>query len=82
MDEVKDSIQVSLVGLKNMASTHNWRLTFDVFEVDSYKVKNLVDQIDRDFHMFLVSIDNREEKDYNEPNSEVQTDAGTVTTIS
>ena len=76
--EDNSSIQVSLVGLKNMASTHQWRLTFDVFEIDSYKVKNLVDQIDKDFHMFLVSLDKPKENEYNEPDGEVQTSTDTV----
>jgi len=55
-----NSIQVTLVGLKNMASTHQWRISMDVFEIDSQKVKGLVDMIDKSFHLFLVPIDNEE----------------------
>ena len=39
-----DNIKVSLVGLKNLKSTHVFRLEFDVYEQDSGKIKELVDK--------------------------------------
>jgi hypothetical protein len=57
---IQDStIKVCIVGIKRMKSTHVWRLELDIYEEDSPKVKALVDQIDRDFHMLLVPIDNK-----------------------
>ncbi len=59
---VQDStVKVNIVGIKRMKSTHVWRLELDIYEEDSHKVKALVDQIDRDFHMLLVPIDNKAE---------------------
>jgi hypothetical protein len=36
-----------LVGLKNLKITHNWRLEFDVFEVEQEKIKDLIDLIQK-----------------------------------
>jgi hypothetical protein len=47
-------IQVELVGLKNLKSTHNWRLEFDVYEIDNDKVSELVGRINDAFRMVLV----------------------------
>ena len=41
------ALNVELVGIKNLKSTHNWRLEFDVYEIDSDKVKELIDKIER-----------------------------------
>ena len=41
-----------------MKVNHVWRLEFDVYENDGAKVKGLIDQIDKDFYLLLVPIDN------------------------
>tara|TARA_R100000734_G_scaffold19080_2_gene17922 strand:- start:1766 stop:1951 length:186 start_codon:yes stop_codon:yes gene_type:complete len=40
-------LSCQLVGIKNLKSTHNWRIELDVFEMDSHKVKQLIDLIDK-----------------------------------
>ncbi len=47
-------LNVELVGIKNLKTTHTWRLEFDVYEIDSYKVKDLMDKIDYPLVMALV----------------------------
>jgi hypothetical protein len=54
------TIKINIVGIKRMKSTHVWRLELDIYEEDSPKVKALVDQVDKDFHMLLVPIDNQQ----------------------
>ena len=41
------ALNCQLVGIKNLKSTHNWRIEFDVYEIDSDKVKQLIDLIDK-----------------------------------
>lgn len=41
------AIDVQLVGIKNLKSTHTWRLEFDVDTRDESKVKDLFDIIDQ-----------------------------------
>ena len=48
------ALNVELVGIKNLKTTHTWRLEFDVYEIDSYKVKDLMDKIDLPLVMALV----------------------------
>ena len=48
------ALNVELVGIKNLKTTHNWRLEFDVYEIDSNKVKNLMDKINKALVMALV----------------------------
>ena len=48
------TLNVELVGIKNLKTTHNWRLEFDVYEIDSHKVKNLMDKINKALVMALV----------------------------
>ena len=48
------ALTVELVGIKNLKTTHNWRLEFDVYEIDSHKVKNLMDKINKALVMALV----------------------------
>ena len=43
-----------LVGIKNLKTTHNWRLEFDVYEIDSDKVKHLMDKLNVALAMALV----------------------------
>jgi hypothetical protein len=58
MEEITDkTILVTLVGIKNIKSTHNFRIEFDVFETDSPKIKNLIDQMDKNFYLLLVPYD-------------------------
>jgi hypothetical protein len=35
------------VGIKNLKITHNWRLEFDVYEVEQEKIKDLIDLIQK-----------------------------------
>lgn len=53
-DIMDNTLNVELVGIKNLKTTHNWRLEFDVFEMDSSKVKNLMDKINTALVMVLV----------------------------
>ncbi len=53
-DERGTTLNVELVGIKNLKSTHNWRLEFDVYEIDSSKVKELMDKIQKPLIMALV----------------------------
>ena len=48
------ALNVELVGIKNLKTTHTWRLEFDVYEIDSHKVKDLMDKIDKPLVMALV----------------------------
>ena len=48
------TLNVELVGIKNLKTTHNWRLEMDVYEIDSHKVKNLMDKINKPLVMALV----------------------------
>ena len=40
-------LSCQLVGIKNLKSTHNWRIELDVFEMDSHKVKQLIDLVEK-----------------------------------
>ena len=48
------TLNVELVGIKNLKTTHTWRLEFDVYEIDSHKVKDLMDKVDKPLVMALV----------------------------
>ena len=48
------ALNVELVGIKNLKSTHNYRLEFDVYEIDTPKVKELIDKLNKAFVMGLV----------------------------
>jgi len=48
------ALNVELVGIKNLKTTHTWRLEFDVYEIDSHKVKDLMDKVDTPLVMALV----------------------------
>tara|TARA_R100000655_G_C2994806_1_gene193567 strand:- start:1546 stop:1719 length:174 start_codon:yes stop_codon:yes gene_type:complete len=54
MEDKGVSLNVELVGIKNLKITHNWRLEFDVFEVESDKVKDLMDMLNKTLAMGLV----------------------------
>jgi hypothetical protein len=46
-----------LVGLKNLKITHNWRLEFDVYEVEQEKVKELIDLIQKPVAIGIVPLE-------------------------
>ncbi len=48
------ALNAELVGIKNLKTTHNWRLEFDVYEVDSDKVKELFDYIEMPVSIGIV----------------------------
>lgn len=50
------ALNVELVGIKNLKLTHNWRIEFDVFEIDNLKVKDLMDMLNKPISMGLVEI--------------------------
>tara|TARA_Y100001972_G_scaffold99260_1_gene123084 strand:+ start:75 stop:248 length:174 start_codon:yes stop_codon:yes gene_type:complete len=54
MEDKGVSLNVELVGIKNLKTTHNWRLEFDVFEVESDKVKDLMDMLNKTLAMGLI----------------------------
>ncbi len=47
-------LTTELVGIKNLKSTGNYRLEFDVYEIDTTKVKELIDKLNKAFVMALV----------------------------
>ncbi len=51
------ALNVELVGIKNLKMTHNWRIEFDVFEIDNDKVKDLMDMLNKPLSMGLVQLD-------------------------
>ncbi len=51
------ALNVELVGIKNLKMTHNWRIEFDVFEIDNDKVKDLMDMLNKPISMGLVQLD-------------------------
>tara|TARA_R100000231_G_scaffold128569_1_gene99687 strand:- start:236 stop:409 length:174 start_codon:yes stop_codon:yes gene_type:complete len=57
MEDKGVSLNVELVGIKNLKTTHNWRLEFDVFEVESNKVKDLMDMLNKTLAMGLITHD-------------------------
>jgi hypothetical protein len=50
-------LRAELVGLKNLKSTHVWRIELDVYEIDSPKVKQLFDLINRPLSIGMVELD-------------------------
>ncbi len=48
------SLNVELVGIKNLKITGAWRIEFDVFEVETEKVKDLMDLLNKTLAMGLV----------------------------
>lgn len=53
-DPIRDSIVVTLVGIKNLKSQNTFRLEFDILAQDQSKVKALVDELYSTFYMYLV----------------------------
>ena len=54
MEDKGVTLNVELVGIKNLKTTHNWRLEFDVYEIDSANVKNIMDKLNKSLVMALV----------------------------
>tara|TARA_R100000781_G_scaffold112658_1_gene80090 strand:- start:175 stop:354 length:180 start_codon:yes stop_codon:yes gene_type:complete len=59
MPKEKEGITLTteLVGIKNLKTTGNYRLEFDVYEIDTGKVKELIDKLNKAFVMALVEYD-------------------------
>lgn len=51
------TITTELVGIKNLKTTGNYRLEFDVFEIDTNKVSQLINKLNKAFMMALVELD-------------------------
>jgi hypothetical protein len=47
-------LTTELVGIKNLKTQNCYRLEFDVYEIDTPKVKELIDKINTAFAMALV----------------------------
>ena len=47
-------LTTEIVGIKNLKSTGNYRLEFDVYEIDTSKVKELIDKLNKAYVMALV----------------------------
>ena len=47
-------LTTELVGIKNLKTTGNYRLEFDVYEIDTAKVKDLIDKLNKAYVMALV----------------------------
>ena len=56
MEKNKEGVVLTteLVGIKNLKTTGNYRLEFDVYEIDTSKVKELIDKLNKAFVMALV----------------------------
>ena len=57
MEESGITATTELVGIKNLKTTGNWRLEFDVYEIDSDKVKLIMDKLNKPLMMALVDVD-------------------------
>ena len=51
------TLTTELVGIKNLKTTGNYRLEFDVYEIDTAKVKELIDKLNKAFVLALVEYD-------------------------
>ena len=54
MEDRGVSLNVELVGIKNLKIIGAWRIEFDVFEVETEKVKHLMDLLNKTLAMGLV----------------------------
>ena len=54
MEDEGIAVNCELVGIKNLKTTHNWRIEFDVYEIDSDKVKQLIDLIEKPVMVGIV----------------------------
>ena len=51
------ALMAELVGLKNLKTTHVWRIELDVYEIDSPKVKQLFDLINKPLSIGIIEVD-------------------------
>jgi|TARA_R100001530_G_scaffold30018_2_gene23583 hypothetical protein len=51
------ALMAELVGLKNLKTSHVWRIELDVYEIDSPKVKQLFDLINKPLSVGMVEVD-------------------------
>ena len=51
------ALMAELVGLKNLKTSHVWRIERDVYEIDSPKVKQLFDLINKPLSVGMIEID-------------------------
>ena len=63
MEKNKEGVVLTteLVGIKNLKTTGNYRLEFDVYEIDTSKVKDLIDKLNKAFVMALVEYEGQTE---------------------
>jgi len=54
MEDEGIAVNCELVGIKNLKMTHNWRIEFDVYEIDNDKVKQLIDLIEKPVMVGIV----------------------------
>ena len=54
---IEVALKCELVGVKNLKSTHNWRIEFDVYEIDTDKVKELIGLVGKPVSMGIVEFD-------------------------
>lgn len=54
--EEGNALTVELVGIKNLKTSGNYRLEFDVYEIDTDKVKDLITKLNKAFMMGLVEL--------------------------
>ena len=54
--EEGNALTVELVGIKNLKTTGNYRLEFDVYKIDTDKVKDLITKLNKAFMMGLVEL--------------------------
>ena len=57
LKESKAALNAELVGIKNLKITGAWRIEFDVYEVETNKVKDLMDMLNKPLSMGLVLLD-------------------------
>ena len=51
------ALMAELVGLKNLKTSPVWRIELDVYEIDSPKVKQLFDLINKPLSVGMIEID-------------------------
>ena len=60
LDQIEDqgiALNCELVGIKNLKTTHNWRIEFDVYDFETPAVKDLMDMLNKPVAMGLVQLD-------------------------
>jgi len=57
LEKQDTTINAELVGIKNLKLTHCWRIEFDVYEIDSPKVKELLDKLNKPLLLTITDND-------------------------